>query len=232
MYTGSVMTHHLSPTYKYDFDQMRTKLGDLILTVLPLIESAITSKLKELKTFLRMSFQELKPQLAIAESFDDVMDIVREKCTIINIACLEAIINRYKIEEAKSHITAYKMEVDQFCEDVKLRVCENEDFMPNQSSLLNCETIKFLLEWNIDEHTLSEVQDLLWKAFGSMTKRVLVKKAEESNSIIVTCYAPYNIMDILLMEAEKNLNILIKMGLMKLSIGYHIVHDSYTRDKV
>ena len=206
---------------------MRRKLGDLILTVLPLIESAVTSKLKELKTFLRMSFQELKPQLAIAESFDDVMDIVREKCTIINIACLEAIINCYKIEEAKSHITAYKVEVDQFCEKGKLRVCENEDFMTDPSFLL-----KFLLEWDIDKHTFIEVQDLLWKAFGSMTKRVLVEKAEESNSITVTCYAPYNIMDILLMEAEKNLDILIKMGLMKLSISYHIVHDSYTRDKV
>ena len=226
------MTHHLSPTYKYDFDQMRAKLGDLILTVLPLIESALTSKLKELKTYLRMSFQELKPLLATAESFDDVMDIVREKCTIINIACLEAIINRYKIEEAKGHITAYKVEVDRFCEEVKLRVCENEDFMMDPSSLLKCQTIEFLLEWNIDEHTLSEIQDLLWKAFGSMAKRVLVRKAEESKSITVTCYAPRNIMDILLMEAEKNLDILIKMGLIKLSIGYHIVYDRCRRDKV
>ena len=227
------MTHHLSPTYKYDFDQMRAKLGDLILTVLPLIKSAVASKLKELKTYLRMSFQELKPLLATAKSFDGVMDIVREKCTIINIACLEAIINRYKIEEAKSHITAYKVEVDQFCEEVKLRLCENEDFMTDPSSLLKCQTIEFLLEWNIDEHTLSEIQGLLWKAFGSMAKRVLVRKAEESKSITVTCYAPRNIMDILLMEAENNLDILIKMGLIKLSIGYHIVYDDRcTKDKV
>ena len=211
---------------------MRAKLGSLIITVLPLIESAVTSKLKELKTFLRMSFQELKPQLATAESFDDVMDIVREKCTVINIACLEAIINHYNIEEAKCHIAAYKVEVDQFCEEVKLRVCENEDFMMDTSSLLKCQTIEFLLEWNIDEHTLSEIQDLLWKAFGSMAKRVLVKKVEESKSITVTCYAPQNIMDILLTEAEKNLDILIKMGLIKLSISYHIVCDGHTRDKV
>ena len=211
---------------------MRAKLGALIITALPLIESALTSKLKELKTFLRMSFQELKPQLATAESFEDVMYIVREKCTIINIACLEAVINHYKIEEAKDHIAAYKVEVDRFCEEVKIRVCENEEFTTNPSSLLKCHTIEFLLEWNIDEHTLNEIQDLLWKAFGSMAKRVLVKKAEESKSITVTCYAPRNVMDILLMEAEKNLDVLIKMGLIKLSIGYHIVCDAHTRDKV
>ena len=102
--------------------------------------------MNELKTYLRMSFQELKPQLATAESFDDIMDIVREKCTIINIACLEAIINRYKVEEAKIHVTDYKVEVNQFCEDLKLRVCENEDFMTEPSSLLKCQTIEFLLD--------------------------------------------------------------------------------------
>ena len=154
---------------------MRTKLGDLILTVLPLIKSAVTSKLKELKTFLRMSFRELRPQLAIAESFDDVMDIVRERCTIINIACLEAIINHYKIEEAKSHITAYKVEVDQFCEEFKLRVCENNDFMTSPSTLLKCDTIEVTLERMTDEHSFHEIPGVLWKAFRDMAKRVLVK---------------------------------------------------------
>ena len=122
-----------------------------------------------------MSFQELKPQLAFAESFDDVMDIVREKCTIINISCLEAIVNRYKIEEAKAHIVAYKAEVNQFCQDLKISVCKNKGFVTSPSSLLKCETIEFILEWETDEHTLSEIQGILWKAFGDMAKRVLVK---------------------------------------------------------
>ena len=50
--------------------------------------------------------------------------------------------------------------------------------------------------------------------------------------IIVTCYAPRHIMDILQMEAEKHLDLLIKEGLLKLTMGYHIIWDVYTRDKV
>ena len=131
--------------------------------------------MKEFKTFLRMSFQELKPQLSIAESFDDVMDVVREKCTIINISCLEVIVNQYDIADTKAHIVAYKAEVNQFCEELKISVCENMDFMACPSTLLNCETIEFILEWKTDEHTFSELQDILCKAFQDMAKTVLVK---------------------------------------------------------
>ena len=74
------------------------------------------------------------------------MDIVREKCTIINVVHLEGIVDHYNIEEAKDHIATYKSEVDELCKEIKLRVCENEDFMTGSSSLLKCETIEFVLE--------------------------------------------------------------------------------------
>ena len=203
------------------------------MTIAPLIESAVTlPKFKELKTFLRMSFPELKPQLSIAESFDDIMDIVRGKCTPISIACLESIINRYNINEAKAHIAAYQSEVDKLCKEIKLQVCEHEDFMIGQPSLLKCETIEFIVEWKTDEHTLEEIKDLLWKAFGDMAKRILVKKLREGKSIIVTCYSPRYMMNVLLKEAEKNLTQLKQMGIIKLSIGYNVIWDASKRYEV
>ena len=199
----------------------------------PLIESAVTlSKFEELKTFLRVSFPELKPQLSTAESFDDIMDIVRGKCTPISIACLESLINRYKIEEAKAHIEDYRSEVEKFCKEIKLSICEHEDFITGQSSLLKCETIEFVVEWKTDEHTLEEIKDLLWKAFGDMAKRILVKKLRESNSIIVTCYAPRYMMDVLRKVAEKNLALLKQMGVIKLTIGYNVIWDATKRYEV
>lgn len=128
---------HLSPTYEYNFDQMRAKVGNLIHSVAPLIKSVVmssssssdtslqellSSPLEEFQTYLRRCFPELRPQLSIARSFDDVIDIVKEKCTVINVACLEIIVDHYNIEEAKVHITTYKLEVDKFCE-AKLNVC-------------------------------------------------------------------------------------------------------------
>ena len=209
---------------------MKVTFGNFIDTVAPLIAKSIPS-LQELKTYLRRCFRELKPQLRIAESFDDVMDLVEEKCTIINVACLEGIINHYKIEEAKVHVISYKSSVNTFCDEVKLNVCKNK-LMTGPLSLLKCQTIKFVLEWKTNERTFNEIRELLCKTFGDIADRVLVNEAKEGNSIIVTCYAPQHIMDILQMEAEKNLDLLIKLGLLKLEIGYHIIWDKCTRDKV
>ena len=229
--SGTITELYLPPTYQYSFDQIKVAFGNLIHTVAPLIAKGIPS-LQELKTYLRRCFPELKSQLSKVESFDDIMDVVQEKCTIINVACLEAVVECYKIEEAKRHVTAYKSAVDKFCEEIKLNLCENENFMTGTFSLLKCETIKFVLEWEPDDYTLSQIRVLLQKAFQNMAKRVLIKAINEGNSIIVTYYAPQHIMDVLLMEAEKNLHTLIKMGLMELIIGYHTIFDGNKRDKV
>ena len=102
---------------------MKVDLGNLFDIVAPLIEKGIPS-LQELKTYLRRCFHELSPRLSIAESFDDVMDIIQDNCSIINISCLEAIVYQFNITEAKHHITAYKSIVDKFCEEIKLSVGE------------------------------------------------------------------------------------------------------------
>ena len=164
---------------------MRVKLGILFSTVIPLIQVAVMPLLKELKDFLGMCFRQLKPQLSITESFDGVMELVKEKCTIINICCLETIINQYNIEEAKAHIITYKSEVDEFCKNVRLSVS-----MTSSSFLLKCETIQFVLEWEPDEYTLQDIRYLLWKAFENVASRVLVKVVKYGNSTVLTCHAP------------------------------------------
>ena len=207
---------------------MTAKLGDLFCTVIPLIQAAVMPLLEDLKSFLGFCFPKLKPQLAMAKSFDGVMELVREKCTVINISCLEIIINKYNIEGAKAHISAFKSEVDKFCKNVRLTICQDKSFMSNLSSLLKCETIQFTLRWEIDKSTFSDISGLLWKAFEDMTNEVLVKEVKSGNSIIVTCYAPRNVMDVLLLKANMSLGELQKMGLIKLTIGYYTVWNERT----
>ena len=211
---------------------MRMKFGQLFYTVTPLIAKGIPS-LEDLKTYLRRCFPERRPQLATAESFDDVMDLVQDKCTIINICCLEGIVDQYNITEAKIHITNYNTAVDEFCEKIKADVCCNQSFMISSSShLLTCETIVFILEWKTDEHTLIDIRGLLSKAFKDIAKSVQVRTINEGNSIIVTCYAPQSLIDLLLMTAKDNLELLKQLGVIKLTIGYHTIYDKRQRDKV
>ena len=160
-------------------------MGQLILTLLPLIKSAVLPPLEEFKRCLRICFPELKPQLSIAESFDDVMELVRDKCSIINIVCVEAIANYYNIKQAKTQIMNYKSDVEHFCSNIKLDVCQNESLLTSQAPLLNCETIEFVLKWETDKRALNEIRDVLWKEFGDMAKNVLVKDVKKGNIMIV-----------------------------------------------
>ena len=211
---------------------MRVAFGDLIDTISPLIESGIPS-LKELKRYLRRCFEELEPQLANAESFDDVIDVVQHSCTIINICCLEAIVNHYKIKDAKQRITDYKTAVDEFCKKVKADVCIDQTFaIDSTSHHLICETIDFVVDWKINECTISHIEGLLSKAFKDMAKSVQVRAIKKGNSIIVTCYAPQYMMDILLVTVKENLDILKEMGMIKLTLGYCTIYDKCQRNKV
>ena len=161
------------------------------------------------------------------------MELVEEKCTLINVCCLERIVEYYKIKDAMEQITKFNTAVDSFCKSVKLSVCRKESFMRVLSSHdLTCETIEFVLDWEADKYTLKDVKVLLSKAFKDVVNSVQVRVINDGNSIIVTCYAPQNLMDVLLMTAKKNLDLLKEMGLMKLSIGYHTIYDKHERDEV
>ena len=222
----------MPPCYQYDFDKMKVAFGNLFETVVPLIETGIPS-LKELKKYIERCFRELKPKLAIAESFGDVMDIVHEKCSIINICCLEAIVDRYDIAKAKQHINTFKTTIDTFCENIKAEVCQNQNFVivPSSHHLI-CETIEFILEWEVEECTLADINGLLSKAFRGSAKRIIVRDIKQGSSVIVTCYAPHNMMDILVILAQENLHVLKDIGLIKLSIGYHVIYDKRNIDEV
>ena len=195
--------------------------------IAPLIEAALPS-LDDLKTFLRRCRPEVKPQLSIAKSFDEVMEIIEDECSIINVSILETIVNHYSINEAADYILAYKTHLEEFCE---INIC-NVQLKKLSSSLLTCNTIKFIVNWEVTKCTLSAIKGLLWKAFQDFDKKVEVVALNEVNSIAIICYAPHHLMDSLLLTAQDNLETLIELGLIQLTIGYYTVYDKRTKDKV
>ena len=176
---------HLGPNYKDVFDKMRAKLRNLLHTTVHVcIYSKEIPPLEELKTFLGRCFRELKNALTYAKSFDGVIDLVIEqKCTVVNVSCLEIITNHYNIEEAKAQIAAYKSEVDRLCEELKLKICE--DFMTDPSSPLKYETINFYLKWRPFSSVLDDITELLWKAFEDIAKKIDVIPQKHGGNIMI-----------------------------------------------
>ena len=216
---------NLQPYLQYDFDQMKVAFGNLIEAVAPLISAGIPSS-EDLKKYLGRCFRDLKPKLAIAETFDAIIEAIQDRCSLINIDCLEVVVNHYNINEALPHISAFKLKVDDFCEQVKVDVCCSQSFSVSSSSHhLICETIEFVVDWDVDKYTLSDIRSLLSEAFKDVAKSVHVIAVNETNSITVTCCAPQHTMDILLIVAEKNLDQLKAIGLIKLKVGYYVLFD-------
>ncbi|XP_019858258.1 PREDICTED: uncharacterized protein LOC109586505 isoform X2 [Amphimedon queenslandica] len=225
--TAQVETVIFYPDDKAEFDRMGDLRGTLIDDIAPLIEKSIPS-LNHLKTYLGRCRPELKPRLKDANSFDDVMEVIEDECSITNVALLETIMNKYSIQDAGDMILAYQTHLDEFCENKLTMFCDRQ-LKRLSSSLLTCETIKFVLKWNPSEHSLSSIRALLWKTFKDNQVEVVVIK--EGNSIIVTCYAPHYLMESLLVTARDNVDMLKEMGLISLTIGYYTVYDEHAIDE-
>ena len=207
------------------FHLMRIKFGTTFNKVRDAIkETPLTAE--KLKYYLLDCYPDLTPQLShpSINTIDRILDIIKEKCTLIDIYILEAIAERFDIKEAKTYIKDYKDAIDEFCRTVSTRLCLQESLEVTKSSL-NCETAKFVLEWDPDKTSLADIENLLSVAFERLNKRVKVIVVGKGNSIIVTCTFPVSLLGPIIAKAQETLELVKKKGLIKLIIGYYIIYD-------
>ena len=186
--------------------------------------------LDKLKQFLKDGYSYLKSQIAHSASIDDVLDVVNDHCTLINISCLEGIVKRFKIKEAETHIQAYKDFVQSFCKETKASLCLNESFkVTNTPFHLQCETAVFVLNWDPKDCTLEDIEDILSE---SIEGNIQIRVIREGRSIIVTCFFPLNLTTLLIARAQETLESVKRRGLLQLIIGHCTIYDKHQRDKV
>ena len=111
--------------------------------------------------FLEDWYPPLKPSLAHCKSISDVLD-VRDKYTLIDINSLEAVVEQFNVEGAKTHIEAYKKTVEEFCQSSSVHVCLEEIFsVTTTPTPLIGDTATFVLAWDPDDYTLNDIRTLL-----------------------------------------------------------------------
>ena len=223
--------HLCEAVHQYQFDNMRAKFGIFKFRTLLLVAVKV-SPLNILKTFLQLSYPELKLQLDNVDSVESALTIVLMKCNIINVSAVENIVQYYDIPEANELVIKYKEEVNQFCSKISLDFLLSKRLSTDISSL-TCETVQFVLDWKPDEHSLDDIRRLLKKAFTDFNKRLIVQVTCPVNSIIIILYAPHHLLAALFLEAQDNLTVMIKeFGLISLTIGHYTVYDKRIRYKV
>ena len=211
---------------------MRGNFGSFYFRISRLVSGTITEEaLEELKEFVDGCYPELSPKLTEATSVKGVMNIIKSKCNVINIAPVEDVISFHSITKAEPLITDYNKTVNEFCRNLKIEFLLEKKL--STSDFLICETIEFVLDWDPADHLLKDIRRLIEKAFKGMSRRIIVRSMHKGNSIIIVCGAPTHLMSALQLEAHNNLIVLQEeFGLISLTIGHYTVYDKRINDKV
>ena len=214
------------------FNEIRKKFGSTFFKV----RRAISNKpppVEEIKTLLQDSFIDLKPQIVHVNTINEILDIVRDKCTLTDISYLETIVEEFDIEEAKDHIQTYKKSIKEFCATVSVRLCLDESFrMSSSSTFLKCETATFVLDWNPDDCVVNDIKDVLSECFERLSETVQIEVIKKTNSIAVTCVFPLSLATSLIAKAQETIELVKKRKLLKLTISHCIIFDKHIRNEV
>ena len=218
----------ISEYYQSQFEEKRKELHILITKMIKILKDNAIS-LEGLKYFLSLR-PEFRDDARAAKSIEEAMIVVSDHTSLINTKHLQAVAKRFKLQEAIDLIKTFDDSIEAFCKMIPIKHSYGKDFMKHsRKNLLKPEKVEFVLEWEGDNTTLSDIRSLLRKAFHDKAKLVIVKLINEGNSIIVICYAPHHLHEELRSLVTSNEGDLRKMKVLSVTIGGF---EILKRDKV
>ena len=206
------------------FQEMRIKFGSTFFQV----RRSFSKKKKfvdvnDLKWLVTDCFPDLKSQLYDKKTINDVLEVVKRKCNIINVRPIEELAIQFNIKEAETIIKEYKKVAKKFCKTISVRLCLDEKLQAVPTPRLKSETVVFVLNWNPDESTLQDINDVLEKLVPDncsfRTHIQLEKDAVGSGSVVVSCYCPAEYTGSLITTVIEKIEILQKRKLKKFIVG-------------
>uniref|UniRef100_A0A1X7USW2 Death domain-containing protein n=1 Tax=Amphimedon queenslandica TaxID=400682 RepID=A0A1X7USW2_AMPQE len=200
-----------------EFSSIRASLARTLFKV----SKAISQKpppLIDLKSLICLFNSGLKGKLAECNDISSVMYAIEGECSLTDIELLETVVEEFEVTEAKKYIKHYKTTLEEFCHSLSIDLCLKEKFdAVNISPSLKCETATYIFDWRPDKKKLKDITDILSKTSGKFVK---IKYIDTGYSIVVTCSFPHSLTGALIIKLSENLELLIKNGLMKLTVGY------------
>ena len=209
------------------FQEMRIKFGSTFFQVRRMFfKKKKKLQINELKLLLSDCFSDLKSQLNNKKTIDEVLDVVKRKCNIINMRPLEVLIIEFNIKEAETIIKEYKEVAKDFCKTISVRLCLNEKLQAVPTpSRLKSETVEFIFNWNPDESTLQDINDVLDELEPLENYCIQIDKAGPHRSVVVTCYCPAEYTGSLITTVLEKIEILQTRGLKEFIVGNCTVWD-------
>ena len=208
---------------------MQTKFGSTFYNVRLLFSKKLAKSPKvvnKMKALLADCFPDLKSELSPKKTIDDVLDVVKRKCSIVDVHPLEVLAVQFKVKEAEKIIKEHKEATMGFCKSVSVSLSKDQTLQAIPTQHLLCETITFVLNWNPDETTLQDINDVLLELELLQKYEIKVVRAHTGQSVVVTCYCPAIYTGSLIMSVLDKIEILQKRGLKEFIVGNCTVWDA------
>lgn len=202
------------------FKEMRIKFGGMFFDFRQAVKKQFSRSWQDVKDYLK----DLFPHVNI-RSINDVIEVIKRKCTLIDVQILDAIIKKFNVKGVAKHLEEYKHCIIDFQAKIKANICTQDTFeIVCGPSLLQCEMVVCVLNWKADETTLQDVVDVIADGFGNEFS-LPIRAISEGNSIKIICSFVISQNDQLIVRANNNLEWWKQRGLLKLTIGYHTVYE-------
>ena len=153
-----------------EITSLRASLSRMMYNVCKAIEEA-GPELEDMKKLVGSCNSELKSKLAECSEVSDVLSLVKEECSLIDVSLLEAVVKVFNVKEAEKYIEEYRKKLKKFLEDNPIAhyLKEKFDAVKNHPPL-NCETITYVFDWRPNERMLKDITDILSESSGKFVR--------------------------------------------------------------
>ena len=201
-----------------EFSSMRYNYASTVFKACKAMEAIDVG---DLKMYLRHGFPHLTEKL----SHDcDILVVITEECSLVNIDLLEAVAKEFKVEDALVLVQEYKKNMEEFCRKIPLKNGPL-NIMFSAGFPLQSETLQISVRRNVKDCTLNDVRELVEYTCQKLSCHVNVVFIREGNSFSIMCSFPLCFSESLIATALENIGFLRKNDLDQLKIGFCTVYD-------
>ena len=213
----------MDTTVDLNFIEFEKEYAAAVFNINRAMENAVS--LEDLMDYLNWGYKhpDLHRQLRHSKNKADVLKLISDYSSMININLLEAIVNEFNVEAAKPIIQKHKERIKIIQQSVLHQVLDQELFA---GSPLQSEKIKIYVKHDVQSCTFDEVQQLIKAAFKENEPYVRIVVIKEASSYIVTCSFPLLLSEELISTALDNIETLKEKGVQRLTIGFSTVFDN------
>ena len=195
-----------------DFSSIRVSYTRMFYNVCNILEKRL--EVANIRKYLSYYSTSLRKKVDECSDISGILYLVKDECSLTNIALLRGIVEEMKITEAEEHVEKYKTQLKEFCKSLSISLCLEERF----SSIphLECQTVTLVFDWEPEEYLLKDIKELLAKVSGKLLR---IEYIEPHKSICVTCSFPFSDVGFTVLRMIENIHILLGQGLKKLTVG-------------